>query len=535
MNQDEILTKYNNYMSELEQQFPMDIASLKQHHKSIIIKILPPELESSIPASLQKLLDSSFSKYQEENEQVYINNLYNFLTQEYSQIKEKVEENSYKDISDYINDVINFQKSLETQVQEGPNKNLHINEFILEQILNDMNAIIDYKKSGYDSQFNDKQKEIEKISEEIQKTKDLCKNLLLNIKENENLIRQNESDKNYIIKQSTSNTDKISKNLKNKADIIYKLNQQIEEIENKQNKIINELKEKINQANNSQTEKDKMAGNSKTEFETKKIELQTRIDFLEKQIKNINESRSKILRNMVNTTSPIFGMGDNGLKKFEEQIITLNKKIEKLTTKNNELTQELLEKEAFLEKEKNKSITLVNEYEKKLKSVSEDHDYIENKANEIQNEENNNIQELKTNYETQIAELKGNFSKDELIVKTNINKLISLIQKTNEEISGIKSDYDKSVAKLNEFKSQSDKDKKDYNSYLKILEENHKRIMSQYDECVKENNLLKAQHKSEIIHINGETEKKIVEIVKDSERIQSEIIRKKKKAKKLLQ
>ena len=245
MNQDEILTKYNNYMSELEQQFPMDIASLKQHHKSIIIKILPPELESSIPASLQKLLDSSFSKYQEENEQVYINNLYNFLTQEYSQIKEKVEENSYKDISDYINDVINFQKSLETQVQEGPNKNLHINEFILEQILNDMNAIIDYKKSGYDSQFNDKQKEIEKISEEIQKTKDLCKNLLLNIKENENLIRQNESDKNYIIKQSTSNTDKISKNLKNKADIIYKLNQQIEEIENKQNKIINELKEKI--------------------------------------------------------------------------------------------------------------------------------------------------------------------------------------------------------------------------------------------------------------------------------------------------
>ena len=44
---------------------------------------------------------------------------------------------------------------------------------------------------------------------------------------------------------------------------------------------------------------------------------------------------------------------------------------------------ELLEKEALLEKEKNKSITLVNEYEKKLKSVSEDHDYIENKANEI--------------------------------------------------------------------------------------------------------------------------------------------------------
>ena len=51
--------------------------------------------------------------------------------------------------------------------------------------------------------------------------------------------------------------------------------------------VLVEEKEKINQANNSQTEKDKMAGNSKTEFETKKIELQTRIDFLEKQIKNM--------------------------------------------------------------------------------------------------------------------------------------------------------------------------------------------------------------------------------------------------------
>lgn len=85
-----------------------------------------------------------------------------------------------------------------------------------------------------------------------------------------------------------------------KADIIYKLNQQIEDIENKQNNIINELKEKINLAKNKQIEKDKTAGNSKTEFETKKIELQTRIDFLEKQIKNMNETRTNALKSLAN-------------------------------------------------------------------------------------------------------------------------------------------------------------------------------------------------------------------------------------------
>jgi hypothetical protein len=95
----------------------------------------------------------------------------------------------------------------------------------------------------------------------------------------------------------------------------------------------------------------------------------------------------------------------------------LNKKIEKLTNKNNELSAELLEKDKMLENEKNKSLNIINEYEKKIKSVTEDHNYIEDKANEIQNEENNNLQELKTCYETQISEMKANFSKDELLVK----------------------------------------------------------------------------------------------------------------------
>lgn len=66
------------------------------------------------------------------------------------------------------------------KVQEGPNKILHINEFILEQILNDMNMIIDYKKSGYDVQFNDKQKEIEKFRKKFNKQKTCARNFVTN-------------------------------------------------------------------------------------------------------------------------------------------------------------------------------------------------------------------------------------------------------------------------------------------------------------------------------------------------------------------
>ena len=151
---------------------------------------------------------------------------------------------------------------------------------------------------------------------------------------------------------------------------------------------------------------------------------------------------------------------------------------------------------------------------------------MEEKAAEIQEEENNNLEELKKNYEIQISELKANFSKDELIIKANIEKLKALIEKTKTEINNLKLEHDKSVSKLEQIKSQNIKDKTDYDNYVKILEENHKRIMSQYDNSVKENNNLKSQQKADIISLNGETDKKIVAFVKDNEKINGEITRK---------
>ena len=51
--------------------------------------------------------------------------------------------------------------------------------------------------------------------------------------------------------------------------------------------------------------------------------------------------------------------------------------------------------------------------------------------------------------------------------------------------------------------------------------------MSQYEECVKENNNLKALQSNEILRMNSETERKIVSITKDNETIQNDMERKK--------
>ena len=523
----DIIKIYLEEFSKYIQDFPIEEELLYSYHKSILSSIKSELQINSFPNSIEKNIEVEFSKISEQNEQMYIALLTTHLDDEFDFINGKLIGDKYKSIDEYISDLKIFQQKIKgaNECPKGPHMILYINKYILEQILNDYDIIFNKAMNDFNKQLTEKKNEINEINDEIKKVQSDCQNIINNIKIKENEISQIESDKNYIIKQTTSNADKISKTLKLKTDIINKLNQEIENIELKNTQVINNLKEKISLAESTKTQKEKIISELKTNFDQSKIELQTKIDFLQKQIQNMNQSRTTILKSLL-TTDNIQKSQNFDTKKFEDQLQALNKKLEKLQNKNNELSSELIEKDKILENEKNKSINIVNEYEKKLKAVTEDHNYMEEKANEIQNEENNNIEELRKNYEEQISNMKANFSKDELIIKTNIEKLNNLIQKIKTEINNLKLDQEKSRTKLDEMKSQNLKDKTDYDNYIKILEENNKRIMSQYDQSVKENNNLKSQQKADIISLNGETEKKVIAFIKDNEKIKGEITRK---------
>ena len=523
----DIIKLYQDEFSKYIQDFPIEEDQLHSYHKSIISTIKTNLNINSFSSVIQKGIETEYLKIIEQNDQMYLALLTTHLDDEFDFINGKIIGNKYKSIDEYISDLNLFQSKVkggENECPKGPNMNLYIDKYIFEQILNDYDIIFNKTTNDFNKLISEKENEINEIKEENKKVQNECQNLMNNIKQKENEINQIESDKSYIIKQTTSNADKISKTLKLKTDMINKLNQEIENIESKNNQTLNELKQKISLAEQNKSQKEKIITDLKNNFEQNKIELQTKIDLLTKQIQNMNQARTTNLKKLL--CSDILPNPNFDTTKFEEQLQNLNKKIEKLQNKNNELSAELLEKDKILENEKNKSINLVNEYEKKLKSVTDDHTYMEEKANEIQNEENQNIEDLRKNYEQQISELKANFSKDELIIKSNIEKLGALISKTNTDINNIKLEHEKSKNKLDEIKSQNIKDKTDYDNYVKILEENHKRIMSQYDECVKENNNLKAQQKADIISLNGETEKKIVTFAKDNEKINGEIARK---------
>ena len=249
--QDEIIKYYQEEFSNISQDFPIDDKQLYSNHKSIISNIKQKFNIEALPSNIQKSINAEFSKISEQNEQIYLTLLTTYLDDEFDPINSNLVNNNYKDIDEYISDIRLFEekvKGASSQCPIGPNMLLHINKYILEQILNDYDIIFSQSLNEYEMKLNDKKSEINDLTNEIKSIQNECQKILTNIKENENKIKGIESDKNYILKQTTSNTDKISKTLKLKSEMINKLNQEIENIENKNNKIISELKKKIKYA-----------------------------------------------------------------------------------------------------------------------------------------------------------------------------------------------------------------------------------------------------------------------------------------------
>ena len=197
-NTEEILTKYTEYMDNLEQNFPTSIEILKSEHKKIKSEILSQINSSSLPSNMEKKIESEFLKYLNRNDFAYSSQLNLFLSSEYNQIKQNIQNNKYQNIDDYIKDIKNLENKLLSDISaapEGPNKILHINEFIYEQILEDCEIIINNHAFEYDNQFDKNKKEMDEILNIINEINEECQKIMMKIKEKENLIKQIEMDK----------------------------------------------------------------------------------------------------------------------------------------------------------------------------------------------------------------------------------------------------------------------------------------------------------------------------------------------------
>ena len=74
-NQDEIINQYKDYMSQIEEQFPLSEEKIKSEHKKIKTQIFSKINTNKIPSNLDKKLESEFLNYLNKNDCAYYSKL----------------------------------------------------------------------------------------------------------------------------------------------------------------------------------------------------------------------------------------------------------------------------------------------------------------------------------------------------------------------------------------------------------------------------------------------------------------------------
>lgn len=527
MNQkSEITSYYVSEMSSTSRKIPIDETELIASHKKAIDNIKSKFNMTEIPNEIKSSINGEYQKISQQNKEKFKDIMIDYLSDKFKDIDGNVKSGNYKDIDQYKKEIESFITNILKNAPHGPNRESILYEFILDQIMIHSEKLISSSMNEYEQLLSTNKDELSSMSNTIQGTKEEHAKLMKQIEEKGNQIKKLEAEKTEMLKQGLRDTDKLGKILKEKNAEITKLNETIELMEGKNTKYLNELKNKLDASNSGKDEKENKIKTLQTDFEKKKIELKNKIELLEKNIKNLNETKSSELKSKKESS---FLMSKNSeIEKYESQIISLNKKISTMTEKSNDLEAQIELKEKALETERVKCDEMIAEYEKKIAEANLERESNEEEIKNLELAQDESEAKLKSEYEEKIAELKANISKNELVYKDTEEKLKEMIIKANNDLEILKQDNTKAQSRLEEIKSQISNDKVEYDKYIKILEENNKRLLSQYEESVKENNMLKTQQEGDILRINAETEKKIIFLTKDNERIQGEIDLKKK-------
>ena len=119
----------------------------------------------------------------------------------------------------------------------------------------------------------------------------------------------------------------------------------------------------------------------------------------------------------------------------------------------------------------------------------------------IQQEKEENEEKTKAEQQIKLSEIKATISKNEMMYKENTENLKEDIQRASSELQNLKDSAELAENKLEEMKSQISNDKTEYDDYIKMLEENNKKLLNQYEESVKENSDLRSKQEQDILKI----------------------------------
>lgn len=524
---------YTKKVKEIEDKFPITEEELKNLHRQMKKLAIDnynnsaigdidheklKKLKENIKIQKKKLFDKNFEATKKATN--------NFLQLNFKTIDDKVKNNNYKSITDYKSDIDHFSSFCLDKCPNGPNRDVYIYEFIINAIMTHSNILSKNNISEMEQLISSNKAELSSLSAKVNDSKAKFDLLNKELKEKTEKLNKLTEEKQVMTSHSQNENDKISKLIEEKTNQIEKLKSKLEEIEKNSQTDLKDLKSKVESAEKSKHEKEIQYTEICSNFEKEKVLMEQKILFLEKNLKSLTEQQARMASTM-NSLSSNSGKGELSPKekiaKFEIEIKKLNSQINDLQDKNIDLETKLLQKGKRIENEKSKIEEMLSDYEKKLTDIKSSNEMLINEIKNYKNNSNTQTNSISSEYEKEINDLNAQSTELNDKYKEIENDLRAQLAKANNELSLLRQDNENAEKKINDIKFQIQNDKIEYDKYIKILEENNKKLLSQYENSVKENSELKSSQSSELSKLTSENSRKENELKVINDQLKEEL------------
>lgn len=443
---------------------------LHKETKSSALKLFKSKaVGPEVPKILEKLksiIQEKYSTIKQENESDSEKKCSGFLSTAYATIEQKLRKNEYKAFNDYEKDIKTLQRYFKERGPEGPFRNEILLEFCQKKITDTADYFlrenlneIECLKDVYDEKLKNLESEIKDIKDEnLREKNEWQRKLTLSESERTELFAKESSLRDQLM-SLRSEKDKIESELRNSIKSVRaEMTQQVDAANAKSL----ENEEKMKEIERVSIQKD-------SEFHEKTALMEQKVKYLESSLEDLRK-REKEFMNESRTQKRDHSSSIKEIQfRFENQIKTLQSRLETEIERVNELEKELEEKERLYEKDKHG----LEETEAKLKAII----FEKSQQLDILNQElkKNNIEykrkeELQTKeYENSLAKLGSKLEETEKKLKTTEDSMKSQIKQLTQENAILNQKLEFFEQQLQQSKTQLEEERKQHSNMLLSL------------------------------------------------------------------
>ena len=526
------LENYKKKTEELNNKFPMKEEFLRNILKKIKKEIILNFKEEVIGEPEEKDIKELKSELKKLKTEIINKNINStktqtnrFLNENYKNIDEKVKNGEYLNIAEYKDDIEQFVQFCLNKCPCGPNRDVIIYEFIIQNIMNSSSLLSQSNIDEMERIISDNSNNLDDLIKELNEEKEKEKKLNNELEEITKKLNKLNQEKDKISSQNSNESNNLNKLMEEKNNEIIKLKNKLNQTEKICAEKIKEMKEKVEEAEKISHQKELESTQISSDFQREKVLMEQKIIFLEKTLKELEDN--KLRSNPYNTTSKKNKNDESTIKqkkeKLEEEIKRLNKAIKELQEKNIELDSQLLTKGKRIENEKNNIAELVETYQKKLEDLQDSNSELAKDINKFKEDAAKQMELLSTEYEKQIEEILNQQKNLDEDFKTKEEELRKNLAKVQAELSVLSQDKELVDKKITQIKDKNQSEKIEHDKYIKILEENNKELMDKYELTSKENAELKTINNEEINKLTLENNSKEEQIRVKNEQLKEEL------------